>query len=389
MAQNAIYYAAVAGDIRGTYLCWRDGRRDERQLAATYSGQFFDLCKRLRRRGVASFPTHETVLINDDSFEIRSRPHHTAFTGVWFHLAQLRNAWRLWLDVWRSGASDVIVMDGVTSFYLLAPLAISGRKVFLSIHTVLWRKNEKQNSRKRLLDRFNGWFFRNYCAGCLVASPTIESQLRSLSHDKIPIKMFNPLYRHEDFERFNPPTIGAKPFRILYIGRIEADKGIWDLLTAAKNLIANGYSVRVDFCGDGSELKRLTERIVSSDLESAAFTHGHLNRPELSNYLEQAQVIVVPTRSSFPEGLNQVVIEAVLAKRPVITSNVCPALQLVASAALEAESDNAASYERCIQQLIEDPKFASELVAAGSTVRDQFFDVSLAWTEQAFRLMQC
>jgi glycogen synthase len=388
MAQKAIYYAAVAGDIKGTYLCWRDGRRDERQLAATYSGQFFDLCKRLRRRGVASFPTHETVFIDDSLFELRGRPHQPVFTGIWFHLAQLRNALRLWMDVWKTGASDVIVMDGVTSFYLLAPLAISGRRVFLSIHTVLWRKNETQDNRKRLVNWLNRWFFQNYCAGCLVASPAIESQARRLSHDRIPIKMFNPLYRREDFERFNPPIVGSKPFRILYVGRIEVDKGIWDLLTAVSRLIAQGYSLRVDFCGDGSELTRLTERILSSNLESAAFAHGHLNRPELTNYLEKSHAVVVPTRSSFPEGLNQVVIEAVLAKRPVITSDVCPALELIAAAALEADSDDAASYERCIRQLIEDPKLSAKLVAAGSAVRDQFFDVSLAWTEQALRLIR-
>ncbi|MFX8000777.1 glycosyltransferase, partial [Acinetobacter baumannii] len=75
------------------------------------------------------------------------------------------------------------------------------------------------------------------------------------------------------------------------------------------------------------------------------FVHGHLSRPELTKLLDQSNVVVVPTRTAFPEGLNQVVIEAVLAKRPVVTSDVCPALKLVPNAALEARSDDAQSYE--------------------------------------------
>jgi glycosyltransferase involved in cell wall biosynthesis len=383
-----VYYAAVAGDIRGTYVRWREGRRDERQMAVTYSSQFFDLCKRLGRRGVASFPSDDTVFINDDCFEIRSRPRHASLTGVRFHLAQLRSASWLWLDVWKTGASDVIVMDGVTSFYLLAPLALTGRRVFLSIHTVLWRRGEKPTRGRRLINYLNGWFFRRYCAGCLVASSVIGSQVQSLSHDRLSISMFNPLYKPEDFERFRQPSVDEKLFRILYVGRIEIDKGILDLLAASRNLIARGYSLRVDYCGDGSAMTMLKEAVKSSRLENAVFTHGHLSRLELSNYLDLAHVVVVPTRSAFPEGLNQVVIEAVLARRPVITSDICPALQLVATAALKANRDDVTSYEDCIQKLIEDPQLTTELVAAGANLRDQFFDHSLAWTERAFALIQ-
>lgn len=389
MGQRTVYYAAVAGDIRGTYLRWRDGLRDERQLAATYSGQFFDLCTRLDRKGVASFPSDAEVLIRDAEFEIRSLPLKASASGLRFHWGQLRSAWRLWLDVWRTGARDVIVMDGVTSFYLLIPLALSGCRVFLSIHTVLWKKGEKRNIAGRLVDRLNGWFFRNYCAGCLAASGVIKSQVCSLSKNKTAIRTFNPLYRREDFDCFQPPPIRtSEPFRVIYMGRIEANKGVLDLLSAVHALIADGYLLTVDFCGDGGDLKRLQQAIDSCHLDQAAFTHGHLSRSELTSHLEMADVVVVPTRSEFPEGLNQVVIEAMLARRPVITSNVCPALELVAPAALEAQPDDVASYKCCISKLMEEPHLTAQLVLAGSALRDQFFDESLAWTAQAFELLQ-
>lgn len=387
MGHGAIYYAAVAGDVSGTYRRWREGLRDERQLAETYSGQFFDLCKRLGRKGVASFPADVSETICDASFEIRARPRPSKSIGLRFHIDQWRLAWHLWLDAWKTKSSDVIVMDGVTSFYLLSPLSMMGKKVYVSIHTVLRRKDETRTPARRLIDLLNRWFFEHHCAGCLVASPIIEKQIRELGATHVSITVFYPLYSRADFERFSLSRVAQPPFRILYAGRIEIEKGVFDLMNAACNLAACGYSLRVDFCGDGTELDNLKEAISSSGLGHIMFAHGHLSRSELSDFLEKSHVVVVPTRRAFPEGLNQVVIEAVLARRPVITSAVCPALELVSDAALKAEPDDAQSYEACIRALINDPDLMNMLVMAGDRYREQFFDPSLAWTQKAASLI--
>ncbi|MGW1420232.1 glycosyltransferase family 4 protein [Bradyrhizobium manausense] len=388
MDPKAIYYAAVAGDVSGTYRRWREGLRDERQLAETYSGQFFDLCKRLGRRGIASFPSDASAAISDTSFEIRARPRPSKSAGLGFHVDQWRLAWHLWLDAWKSKSTDVIVMDGVTSFYLLSPLSMMGKRVYVSIHTVLRGKGETRTSARKFVDVLNRWFFEHHCAGCLVASPIIERQIRELGAVRVPITVFYPLYSRADFERFSPPSIAQSPFRILYAGRIEIDKGVFDLMSAVRNLIACGYSLRVDFCGDGAELSSLKEAILSSGLGHAMFAHGHLSRSELSEFLDKSNVVVVPTRRAFPEGLNQVVIEAVLARRPVITSDVCPALRLIEEAALEAQPDDVTSYQSCIRSLIDDPELTTRLVQAGDRYREQFFDPLLSWTEKAANLIK-
>ena len=41
-----ILYVTAAGDVVGTYRHWLGGHDDPSQIATTYSGQFFDLCKR-------------------------------------------------------------------------------------------------------------------------------------------------------------------------------------------------------------------------------------------------------------------------------------------------------------------------------------------------------
>src|SRR5690349_5675185 len=103
---HPIYYAAVAGDILGTYLRWKAGVRDERQTALTYSAQFFELCKLLGRRGIATFPDSESRQVNDSEFSVRSRPFHLAGNGARFYVFQLCRALWLFVDVTRSRAGD-------------------------------------------------------------------------------------------------------------------------------------------------------------------------------------------------------------------------------------------------------------------------------------------
>ena len=121
--EDPIYYAAVAGDVLGTYLRWRNGNVDERQTAFTYSGQFFQLCKLMGQPGVATFPSVEKSQVIDPGFSVYSRPFPRFGQGIWFYLYQLCRAFWLFGDVVRSRTRDMIVMDGVTFYFLLAPLA--------------------------------------------------------------------------------------------------------------------------------------------------------------------------------------------------------------------------------------------------------------------------
>jgi glycogen(starch) synthase len=385
---QAIYYAAVAGDILGTYLRWRSGKTDERQTAVTYSGQFFDLCARAGRRGVATFPSSERKSIIDPQFSIRSHPFGDFGKGVWFYVYQLCRAVWLFVDIIRSRASDVIVMDGVTFFFLLTPIAWSGRRVFLSIHTVPRRTSVDLNLLQRTIHRLDGWFIRRHCAGCLVASPTIASQISELAKCRYnSIALFYPTYDRKLFEGFVPSNPRACPFRIFYAGRIELEKGVFDLLQSFSQLRLAGRSLHLDYCGDGPVLPSLRDAIVSAGLSGHVKTHGHLTQSALLDVLERAQIVVVPTRSGFPEGLNQVVIEAVLARRPVVTSAVCPALELVSTAVVEAEADNAESYSAAIERLIDNHDLFQEKTSAAEGLREQFFDPERGWAAVAYKLV--
>jgi glycosyltransferase involved in cell wall biosynthesis len=56
---------------------------------------------------------------------------------------------------------------------------------------------------------------------------------------------------------------------------------------------------------------------------------------EFREMFGRCHVVLVPTRSSYSEGFNAVVAEAILSGRPVITSKLCPAIELVRDAVVE------------------------------------------------------
>ena len=387
---DAIYYAAVAGDVLGTYLRWKAGKVDERQTALTYSGQFFELCRLLNRPGVASFPNAEKRHLVDPAFSVHSRPFSQYGRGIWFDVYQFCRAVWLFADVMRSRASDVIVMDGVTFFFLLAPLAWSGRRVFLSIHTVLRREGVPQSRMQRVIGRISCLVHQAILRGLPVASPKIAAQLVALTGcPENLISFFHPTYDRCVFERSLPPDPDVEPLRLLYACRIEIEKGVFDLLDSFRALKEANKNVELDYCGDGGALPSLREAIVKAGLSEGVRIHGHLNRPDLLDLLAKAQVVVVPTRRSFPEGLNQVVIEAVLAKRPVVSSSACPAIDLVASAVVEAGPDKVESYTAALRQLFDDRKLFEQKVQAASRLGAEFFfHNENGWTAKAVGMIE-
>jgi glycosyltransferase involved in cell wall biosynthesis len=279
-------------------------------------------------------------------------------------------------------------MDGITFYFLLTPLAWAGKRVFLSIHTVLRREGTQLSVVQNMVARLDAWFIRRYCAGCLVASPRIASQLIELArYREDRISFFYPTYDRQAFENFLPPDSGSRPFRILYAGRIELEKGVFDLLESFRELRAAGKNVQLDYCGNGQALPSVRETILKAGLSECVRTHGHLKQSEMLDLLAMAQVVVVPTRSSFPEGLNQVIIEAALAKRPVVTSSVCPAIDLVAPAIVEVEADKVQSYTAALEQLMDDQALFEQKVEAASRLGAEFFDGQKGWTAMALAMI--
>lgn len=375
-----ILYAAGPGDVIGTYRHWKVGRDDPSEVALTYSGQFFDLCRETGAAGYVISYRPRRDRVEDEAFIVEHRPvPFRKGPAPLYHLAQIVSGLRLTLSALRFRA-DVAVVSGGAHWFTLSLLPLLGVKVLPTLHCVLWRKSRPPRGFNRLVHRLNARFFRRSASAILSLSRDITDQLEELTGGRCPAVIpFLPSYRRASFEGDFTPA-APPPFRVLFAGRVEANKGVYDLLAVAERFAREGRTeIEFDLCGTGGALDDLRRRATLAGLAGRFRCHGHLDRRAMRERYAAAHVVVAPTTRAFIEGFNKVVAEAVLAGKPVITSSVCPALEYVRPAVVEVPPDDVAAYGDAILSLADDPALLRAKRHGCAGVQEPFYDVSRSW----------
>ncbi|HSZ58274.1 MAG TPA: glycosyltransferase family 4 protein [Tepidisphaeraceae bacterium] len=377
-----LMYAAGPGDIIGTFRHWREGRDDPGQVAMTYSGQFYDVCRDLGAEGyaIASHPRREVVRDGPFRVEHRRIPFAKGPSSL-YHLGQLLSALRMIASALRFRTDALVICDGTCHWFPLRVLPWLGVRVIPTIHCMFWPQSASPPGRvKRLLNRLDLSFWRRSARAVLSASSDITAQLDQLSRKQhAPVIGFLPTYRECTFEA-DPPPEPRNPFRVLFAGRIEGYKGVFDLLEIARQLRDAGRNeIEFDLCGTGSAIRELERRVHGLALRDRFRIHGHCDRPAMRQMFRQSHVLIVPTTTDFAEGFNQVVVEGVLAGRPIITSSVCPALDYVRDAVVEVPPDDIDAYRGAILRLLDDRDLYDQKRSACLSLQSQFYDGTRGW----------
>jgi len=167
------------------------------------------------------------------------------------------------------------------------------------------------------------------------------------------------------------PELAAKPNLILFLGRLEAAKGIYDLLEAVARVRAAVPDLRLACAGDGDRVgvAHYAERLGIGD--AVKFT-GWVGPSGKRALLEHAAVFALP---SADEALPVSLLEAMSAGVPVVATPVGGIPEVVsdgASGFLVAPGDKGA-LERALRRLLLDRKLAARMgAAARDTARARF-----------------
>lgn len=375
-----ILYAAGPGNIIGTYQHWLEGRDDPSRMAVTFSGQFYDICKNFDADAYVVSSHQQKALLQHNSLTLENRPKWLSNpSGIRFHLNQVLYGLKLMMTAIRWKANVVVAVDGTTHWFILSLLSQLGVQVIPSIHCVLWCQHLPRKRSERWINQLSQHLFKR-SAAILVASNNVAAQIKQITNGQsAPILEFLPLYRRDEFSRITPPDPDRSPFRVLYIGRIEESKGVFDLLDVAKRLAAEGRSMLFELCGDGSALPALKQQVAEAGLNDRFIFHGYCNKPELQEALSRSHVVIAPTKATFVEGFCQVVAEGILSGRPVVTSSVCPALSYVRPGVVEIPVDNIEAYGDALIRLCDDRAFYEEKRQGATTVQEQFYDPAHSW----------
>ena len=373
-----IMYASAGGaDLVNAHKHWELAGDSSLQVSKTFSGQIAQFCTDNKIHCLMVSTSCERQQYQNGLFTIKHLPKRTA-NGWRFHYGELAYALRLLVVSRRFGASYALVDSGVTHFFLLGLFRLFNIKLVPILHNAVW-PNGFPPRRKvaRAILRLNGLFWRYVPHATLVVSPVIKRQIEliSLEH-RGKIFEFRAQFDKTIFDAItSPPNFRSSPFTVMFVGRADYSKGIIDLADIA-HLVDKKIPGRVRWivCGDGPDLHSLRQKISNYGNSSLFEIKGHVKPTDLMMLYREVHAVIVPTRSGFAEGLAMTAIEAVLAGRPVITSNVVPALELIRPACVEAITDDCESYAAAVTQLATDESFYDDLRTAKCYLNDEFTD---------------
>lgn len=348
-------YLSGPVDAADVYARWKIGKHTK-LFGTSYLMQFYELCSELDADAlvITTLPGPFQRL-HDQNISIENRPLPQS-NGLRYHLAMLKWMLALAPTLKRFKPSALVITANQNYWFALFYARFLRIEIIPSAHCVMWRPFAPAPRHWRFLLWLDGLFLRYCVRRAMAISDVVAQQLKVLAgFGRITVETVLPTYASGHFDGIPPPDFATRPFRILFNGRMETNKGIYDLVHIASRLDEERPGeFFFDICGDGTELERLRTSVERSGLDHIMRVHGFCDKDKLTGLLAESHAVIVPTRSDFEEGLAKSCVEAVLAGRPFITSAVCPALNSLSAAGIEAAPDDATSYGDAILSLAYD-----------------------------------
>jgi glycosyltransferase involved in cell wall biosynthesis len=171
-------------------------------------------------------------------------------------------------------------------------------------------------------------------------------------------------------------TLSAKIPRLLFMGWMDREKGVSELLEACRRLAAT-RRFTLHFAGEGTCSEFARSFVESHNLESVVKFNGWLRGDDLLAALAAADVFVLP---SWAEGLPNAMIEAMAARLAVVVTSVgsVPDVVIDGMHALLIPPRDVGALEEALARVIDDCSLRSRLADAGHVLAEKRFDVERA-----------
>ncbi|WP_439474441.1 glycosyltransferase [Algoriphagus formosus] len=178
----------------------------------------------------------------------------------------------------------------------------------------------------------------------------------------------------------------SKKNEILFVGRIEKRKGIFEIINAAKkiNEIFPDYQIRL--IGSGNDIEEVKKIIEFEGISNVILNGPIFNSKELMKFYKEAKLFLFP---SHDEGFPRVLYEAMLFKLPIITTFVgnIPGLMENNINCLRIDTKSADSIVNAVDFILSNPDLQNELIENGYQTlslvfNDEIKDHSILLKEQ-------
>lgn len=376
-------YVAGPGDVAGTFEYWRAGQFDPRVPVIAYSTQFYTLVDKIDAEALILCESEELPSDPHPRFRFVRTPRRRDSLGrIAYRLEMARYARAVLREI-RAFDPDVVLVGTDSPVAVFRGLPARTRAV-MTLHNTFWPMGRRPTSLKARLKL--AWTARalRRVGAAVCTSPECRTQFIALTSQAEGVFVQTPqvLAQHAGDGRERDALR-----RILFLGRIESDKGIFDLLEVFDGVADTHPELSLVFAGTGSAEDALREAISQARNRDRIAFPGKLTADEVHASLEEADLLVCPTRSAFPEGLAMVVIEATIHGVPTLLSSVVPAKELFQEAVVEFPADDVEALRSALQHLVSSPEDYRSLSRSAQEGSDAFFDRSRSWGSQLYRAL--
>jgi glycosyltransferase involved in cell wall biosynthesis len=309
-------------------------------------------------------------------FTTGSRSEREAVRAAMFRV--VRDSWRF-AQVLKRGSYDIVHLNpsicskALLRDGLLLLIAKSFRKAVV-VFTHGWDQDCEQALSKHFSGLFRFVFGR--ADAFIVLGNEFKNRLRRLGYEKEVFVHGAPIDDELlDYFQQTPPSTCAggagRKFKILFLARVEKEKGIYEALEAYRLLKDRYPFVSLTIAGDGSHSSRAVQYASDQQLVDVSFV-GYVEGSAKCEVFRRSDAYLFP---SYSEGLPLSVLEAMACGLPVVTSAVGGLRDFFQDGAMgfSTESRNPAVLADLLDRLVRDPELCSTISRLNHKyVRDHF-----------------
>lgn len=191
---------------------------------------------------------------------------------------------------------------------------------------------------------------------CLTVSDLIKNNLEKNNDN---VSVIAPMIDFSKKDILQTKEQKNKNFKFLFVGRIEYNKGIFELIEAIKDINKTHTNLEFEIVGGGEDYN--TIKNLSENIENLTLLGQIAEKEKLLSIYREADIFIFPSHF---EGFPRVLYEAMMARLPIITTLVggIPGLMKDSYNCVKIEPKNSKSIVNAINRIINDNKLREDIV---------------------------
>ncbi len=327
-----ISYVHGPGDAFGTFQHWRRGEDDPRLVKQTYSSQFFELVA--EEASIGQLICLDPSGPSGDSRFVFETVKRTSASGLRFYREEYRYARAVGRKV-SSFSPDVVIVNADFPLFALDVLQGS-REIILSLHNTFWEPfGTPRGLKQRVFTELIRIALRRANYAVCVSEECRRQFISLKKNTRAEAVLQLPRFTTDSTE----PRRG-RVSKLLYVGRVEIEKGVGDLISAFAIVSDELPDLSLDIVGDGSALTELKKRVAELGIASRVIFQGRGDAALVAKAYKAADLCICPTQVTFNEGLATIPFEAAAYGLPTIMSRVVPAREYFTDNAIICQPNN-------------------------------------------------